>query len=331
MIAANKTSVGVVRASAGFIAAALLLGTAYLSVAAEPAPTLDQLLTQAMDRNPGIVAAKARVASAEAELKNTRFEVARQLVACWNEVNVQVQAATAAGIRFARAREEHASGRVDIGQVDAAENSLIDTRAKLARARSELEFLIGRAPPAVAPSLTPSPGSAASRPPLQVPHGPMVENVRRALGSPSQMEFVETPLSDVVDFMKDQHHIEIQIDKEALKRGGWTSDLPITMNLKAASLAAMLQFWDDNVQELKLVVRDYGILVTTPERANEAGYMPVVEFIRLAADAGPAVGQKGLELTPPGVRVPVPTATKRPVPAKHESPRKPKTPSNDPF
>ena len=43
-------------------------------------------------RTPGILASKAKVAMAEAELKNARFEVARQVVACWNEIDDQQRA-----------------------------------------------------------------------------------------------------------------------------------------------------------------------------------------------------------------------------------------------
>ena len=44
--------------------------------------------------------------------------------------------------------------------------------------------------------------------------------IKQVLDSPTQIEFVETPLKDVVDYLKDLHHIEIQIDTEALKKAG---------------------------------------------------------------------------------------------------------------
>ena len=91
----------------------------------------------------------------------------------------------------------------------------------------------------------------------------------------------------MVDYLKDLHHIEIQIDGSALpeqKQG-----MPITMNLRGVSMAAAFQrFEDEKFGELKFVVRDYGILVTTPTRAQEAGYMPVAEFLRLRTEVSKA-------------------------------------------
>ena len=44
---------------------------------------------------------------------------------------------------------------------------------------------------------------------------------------------------------------------------------------------------DDLLPKLKFVVRDFGLLVTTPERAREQGYFPVVDFARLSAGGEP--------------------------------------------
>jgi hypothetical protein len=123
------------------------------------------------------------------------------------------------------------------------------------------------------------------------------------------MEFVETPLKDIVDYLKDLHHIEIQIDGSAIpeqKQGRrrpsrpqpptpgsaipeQEQGMPITMNLKGMSLAAAFQrLEDEKFGELKFVVRDYGILLTTPTRAREAGYMPLADFLRLRTEVSEA-------------------------------------------
>ena len=296
MIARSKTSLNAGCIVAGCLVATLFLGTAYVSVAAESPPTLDQLLTQAMDENPGIVAMKAKVAMAEADLRNIRFEVAWKLVVCRNEVEAQQRAVGLARERLALMAEanKRAAATVGLQELQAAKNTLIDAEAKLARARSELQFLIGQSPSAVfAPSASSSVPTAL-RAPLQIPHGPTVERIREDLGATTQMEFLDQPLSDVVAYLKDLHRIEIQIDGGALEDAGLNSDMPITLNIKGIRLGAALQLLDDKLRDLKWVVRDYGILVTTPERAQEAGYMPVVEFARLVGvDAVPtAAGKK---------------------------------------
>ncbi len=92
MIIRNKTSISAVFLVAGFAVAGLSLRAAHLAAAGDSPTTLDQWLAQAMDKNPGILASKAKVAMAEAESRNVRFEVARQVVACWNEIEDQQRA-----------------------------------------------------------------------------------------------------------------------------------------------------------------------------------------------------------------------------------------------
>jgi hypothetical protein len=65
--------------------------------------------------------------------------------------------------------------------------------------------------------------------------------IEAALRDHTQVEFIETPLQDVIDFLKDLHSIEIQIDTRALEDVGIGSDSPITMNLKGVSLRSALR------------------------------------------------------------------------------------------
>ena len=58
--------------------------------------------------------------------------------------------------------------------------------------------------------------------------GQAEKKISEALKSPTQLEFIETPLQDVVDYLKDFHDIEIQIDNRALDDVGIGSDTPIT-------------------------------------------------------------------------------------------------------
>ena len=180
-----------------------------------------------MDKNPGVIAGKARVALAEAELKNVRFEVARQIVACWSEIEDREKVVAAAREQFALARNVAKSGPDK--RVEAAQKALIDAEAKLARARSELEFLTGHAPPAISGPLTSSSASSAPAKPaaplknlhwtMQIPLDPTVEKFQKALRSPTEIQFTDEPLSDVVVYLKKLHHIEIQLDKRAYGRG----------------------------------------------------------------------------------------------------------------
>lgn len=96
---------------------------------------------------------------------------------------------------------------------------------------------------------------------------PGVRKILKALESPTELEFIETPLQDVLDFIRDYHQIEVQLDQKALDDVGIGSDSPITRSLKGISLRSALRLL---LRELDLTytIEDEVLLVTTPEEAE---------------------------------------------------------------
>ena len=77
------------------------------------------------------------------------------------------------------------------------------------------------------PSGPPRAAPPANRPMRPRRHGgPRQESA--TLVQPTNIEFLETPVKDVTDYLKDVHHIEIQFDEPALKQAGVESDRPVT-------------------------------------------------------------------------------------------------------
>ena len=119
---------------------------------------------------------------------------------------------------------------------------------------------------------------------------PAEKKIQEALKQPTQIEFVETPLKDVVDYLKDLHHIEIQLDSAALKEAGIDESTPVTKNLKGISLRSALKLLLDELQ-LKYVVHNEVLLITTPAKAESDEYMttkvyPVADMVLPIKDAG---------------------------------------------
>lgn len=87
-------------------------------------------------------------------------------------------------------------------------------------------------------------------------------SIRAALETPTVVEFVELPLSDAVDYLRDYHKIEIQLDKKALDDVGVGIDTPITRNLRDISLKSALALM---LRELDLtwVVEHEVLMITT--------------------------------------------------------------------
>jgi len=94
--------------------------------------------------------------------------------------------------------------------------------------------------------------------------GKAEQKIEEALRSETNLDFVETPLSDVIDYLKDYHHIEIQINRKVLDDVGIASDTPITRKLKGVSLRSALRLMLRDLN-LTYVIDDGVLLITTPE------------------------------------------------------------------
>jgi hypothetical protein len=246
----------------------LYSGTTTINLGAQQFPkTLDRALTVAMEQNPDIATATAKVKLAEAELNATQMEVTRKIIAKWTER--QSQAHVFALLQTANTK---APGSV-------AMSDLIAAGASLDRIEADLRYLIGLSSPAALRGDTVSVTATCKKATTQLPHGPAVEKVRKALLATTTLSFTDYQLTDVVDYLKDLHKIEIQIDIVALAEGhGDQSKIPITIDVKGVSLAAAIQAIEDKYPGLKFVVRNYGILVTTPVCAERQGYFPVSDL-----------------------------------------------------
>ena len=93
------------------------------------------------------------------------------------------------------------------------------------------------------------------------------EKIIEQLDRPTELEFFEQPLIDVIDYLKELHEIEIQLDTRALEEVGVDSQTPITKNLTGISLRSafnlMLKDYD-----LKYVIDDEVLLITTRDEAE---------------------------------------------------------------
>lgn len=80
------------------------------------------------------------------------------------------------------------------------------------------------------------------------------------------LDFTETPLEEIIAFLRDEYDIEIQIDGPALEELGLRADEPITVNLRNISLRSALRLMLKGL-ELTYVIRDEVLLITTEEEA----------------------------------------------------------------
>jgi hypothetical protein len=109
---------------------------------------------------------------------------------------------------------------------------------------------------------------SAARPNEATRPGPMAASkIKAALAKPTDLEFVETPLQDVVDYLKDTHKIDIQFDDGALIAAKTNRDTVLSVNMRGVSLRAALT---PMLRQLGLAfaVWDDVLLITTPDEVK---------------------------------------------------------------
>jgi hypothetical protein len=90
------------------------------------------------------------------------------------------------------------------------------------------------------------------------------ERIMAALDQPTELDFVETPLKDVVEALKLRHGVEIQLDGKAISDAGGSVDMPITRQLKGVSLRSALRMMLRD-HDLDFAISDEVLVITSGE------------------------------------------------------------------
>ena len=101
-----------------------------------------------------------------------------------------------------------------------------------------------------------------------LPKSAAVRKIEAALELPTEIEFVDTPLSDVVDFLNGRHQIDIQLDRKALDEASIPTDTPVKKSLKGISLRSALKTMLGELG-LTYVIQDDVLLITTKQAAEQ--------------------------------------------------------------
>ena len=104
------------------------------------------------------------------------------------------------------------------------------------------------------------------------PNGPLQfqaggTKINKVLHDQTELDFVDTPLADVITYLQDYHKINIAIDHKALEDAGIGTDTQITRTLKGVTLRSALKLMLKDLG-LTYVIADEVLLITTPDEAN---------------------------------------------------------------
>ena len=104
----------------------------------------------------------------------------------------------------------------------------------------------------------------------------------------TSLDFAETPLKDVLDYLSEKHRIPIRMDASALKEAGVDESTPITCKLSGIPLRSALEIILDELQ-LKWTIHHDVLMITSPTKAESDEYMytksyDVTDLIATAKD-----------------------------------------------
>lgn len=107
-----------------------------------------------------------------------------------------------------------------------------------------------------------------------------VQKIEEVLRKPTEVDFQDQPLTDVISFLSDFHHIPILLDIEALSESGVATDTPMTRTLTGVPLESALNIM---LAPLKLdyVIANDVMTITTDKQASATMDARVYDLARL--------------------------------------------------
>ena len=107
---------------------------------------LEEMLQKALQDNPDLRLAAAKVAEADAELNRARLLVVQKVGAAYQAIEAQKAAVESAGAELNELKTVARSGAASNADLRTAEQKLLDAKAKLAALETEMPYLLGKQP-----------------------------------------------------------------------------------------------------------------------------------------------------------------------------------------
>jgi len=111
------------------------------------------------------------------------------------------------------------------------------------------------------------------------------DRIEAELVKETSVDFVESPLKDVVAFLSEHHQIPIVMSLKKLEEASVSPDTPVTKTLRGIQLASALRLILRDL-ELTYLVRDEVLQITTPEDAESQLLIHVFDCRDLLAMQG---------------------------------------------
>ncbi|MBN2294597.1 MAG: hypothetical protein JXM70_19360 [Pirellulales bacterium] len=242
-----------------------------IALSARPAdkdiPEIESLLARAMSISPEVVSARAALQQAQANLERIQLDVARSVIeirARWKVARRNVERLEAKvnkereNVELARA---YISARAELAQIERELPVLIGSLGAVGQATlpaGRTYIGIGKHSPAGLVGTFTVNSDATTTTKAPEPQQKMPKEFEK----PVSLEFQETEIKDVTQFLQDLTKVQFILDSES-----GISGTPVTVSLKDIPLKDVLQAIEDTTYPVRFVVRPYGVLVTDEDNA----------------------------------------------------------------
>lgn len=222
--------------------------------------TLEEMLAVALRSNPEVLQSEAKLRIAQANLNQTRLRVTQQVISGFHERQKQIEILKLQEHAMDNAKARLATGVVSQESVLEPMRAASESRAALAQIEAQTRYTLG-----LGGSLTSGAGSDSPReaPAPERRRNSFRADIIEALGKEVSVSFTTLSIGDVLTSLKDLSggKLHVLLDTNALVGAGG-----VTLEMSRVPLRTVLEALAD-MRGICFVFRDYGVLVTTPERA----------------------------------------------------------------
>jgi mono/diheme cytochrome c family protein len=272
--------------------------------AEDVAVTLEDVLTSALRNNPDLRVAEAKVREAEAELRRARVQVIQKMVKLQADLRQRREDLQHAEDQLKRVQELFKQGLAPSAQALTAQGLFQKAKSDLAALEAEVPYVLGPGSArkgatdgwkqvtvcagllgvdihqtgncmschTVTPGLSKfvAAGLHSYGAPPRLPKTKMTQAIRAAMEGPVPLKDVrERPLKALLQELQTASGDTVPY----LLQAGERETKPVQGLKGVPSLGAYLLAVEDMVPDLRFVVREYGVLVTTRDRVPEGAVM----------------------------------------------------------
>jgi hypothetical protein len=253
--------------------------------------SVEEWIAAALKYNPDIRLADVKLRNDEAELNRLRLRILQKLVALHHAIDAQQAEVNLAEGKWKRTQELVRREAVQPALLEEAKQEMLRARAKLAETEAELPTLIGastrlgqeiiRTEVQIGPNRS---GASRIRPAV-------AKKISHLLNQTVAVDYEEQPLGNVLKKLREQSQ-GVAIQQSLVLQD--LSGLKINLRLGDVPLGDALYALQDTVPGLRVVIRDYGILITW-EHEVPLGAVRLYDFWRGEGVSVPArtVGSRG--------------------------------------